>query len=119
MPSVCENVIATVELFVAGKVHFDKVQWVREFARNGASSAAFHDLTSCSPKAAAHLAAWETANDSAHAAALNVIRCAALAAGFRAMGPAGHAAQEIERIFLENELKRWLRQRAEMMAGSE
>jgi len=131
----CEDVVLAVEAYARDEIGFTEVCRARQAAAGGVAGAGTCGMPRAIPAAAAQIAAWHTADDSAEAAAQLVIQHVACAAGFRALQRASDtmaltaaeaksswrnydvwrrepqiefAARSIERAFLQGELRRRL-----------
>ena len=131
----CEQLVLAVEAYLRGETDFSSVRAARQKFSGGVAGAGIIGMPRAIPSAAAQLAAWHSADDSAEVAARAVIRYTASVAGFHALqqakdsgalGPGESAsswrndnlrrrmpdiesdAQFQERTFLETELQRWL-----------
>ncbi len=109
----CEPVLDAVHRYLNRKAEFIEVRLAREAARKSACAFGLARNTGMTQAGAAMMAAWHTGHESAEAAARCVIFHAVMAAGFRADREYREAAREIERSYLQVELRRWQRELAQ------
>jgi hypothetical protein len=132
----CENVVLAVEAYLRNEIDLASMRAARDAAAGGVAGAGVVGIPRGMPSAAAQVAAWHTADDSAKGASSQVIHHTAVCAAFAALGKAAEEADldPIERksswrnlhvfrrrpdieagarwreqSFLEGELQRWLK----------